>query len=593
MPVARLGASRSGAKLLLVVAVAALCLAVVASPAAANQLCGGPTRSTSAAGRVATASSARRSLGVVGWLGARAGTALAEKGFLTGIEWIGEVAGHQSAADQVLQELGGVRAHLGQATAQMNRVEGQLAGISDQIGNLAFENEMANLCAIVRQQRTLLAQYYDPMFKAVYRLAELRATHPRRVNVRDSEGLTLPERVQDLIGEFLHRAQLREEEGDFETLRHALVPSISDRTSILSRYGRVLMSKRFLDREDSNNIRRLFRELSEVRAIATWMSCEFFSSRRSRRDLLDDRLEALVGDNQAEEENLPPMIPPGVVIDQGSAPRGSLVGRPMWFPPSPNDLGWLPVPMEGYDPATQSQFLIQDNGVEQRLQHLNNPPSTQLEVPGLGKGWKVPTRLQLEALLSNHCEVDPRDPEKLRDAVPCTSALSPATGGTVAGYLFNLHRSSIGNWRELFCTPSGPLPRCPPAEGPGQGTVRHLFVWTSDLHYERPICGGTSSGPETENLPYFRQRWVTYTGYRTTATSLVWHAFPQLTARPRPAPRTREAAFRVCDTLLANLFADAPSQSIQNKGVLLATRNVEPSDLNPHNRIDYMAQWHR
>jgi len=111
MSVARSGAARPGATVtarslmpLFAAALATLCLAfaLALAPAQAEAaqgrgaVCVGPRVSAAPTPRMATAS-ALGFVGVAEWLGARAGTALAEKGFLTGLEAIMRAAGHRNA----------------------------------------------------------------------------------------------------------------------------------------------------------------------------------------------------------------------------------------------------------------------------------------------------------------------------------------------------------------------------------------------------------------------------------------------------------------------------------------------------------------
>ncbi|HWH20638.1 MAG TPA: hypothetical protein VN671_08895 [Solirubrobacterales bacterium] len=598
MSVARPGAARPGAPVaarnsrtvLFVAALAALCLvtALAATPARAqaqSQVCGGPR----VPARAAASASSMRHAGPLGWIGARAGTALAEKGFLTGIEWIGKLAGHQSAGHVVIAELGEIRNHLNEVSSQLDRVQGQLGDISASVHNLSFETAMAPLCVIARQQRALFRDFYEPLIRNAYRLAEvLDSNNPKRAKIPDAGGFTLFERVEGMLSDFMRRSELRDDAGDFETLRHALVPDPENQNrSILSRYGLVLMSKRFLTRNDSNLIRHLFLELAQVRTIATWMSEEYWSG-RGRDDLVRTRRRALVNDDTVENRQLPPMIPPGVLIDLGSGPRGSVLGRPMWYAPVDRDLGWLPGHMRAFDPATGTAFPIANREVEQVLGELNHPHRPRQGMDGLSNHWNAPTRIQLEALISNGCEVDPTDRSRFRDAVRCSNAVTAADGGTVAGYLNRLNEGN-DRWRQLFCTPRPGGAPCPQGSGPDAASFRHLFIWTTNIHAETVDCGSQESGRSTT---FIRESWRTYTGFRTTTSGHVWHAIPQLTARPRPAWRTnRQHSNNVCGAFIARLFGEVPRGNLLLKGVLLATRQVDLGDLNPHNRIDFMGQW--
>ena len=118
MSVARPGATRVGAavtvrSLALLLAAGLSCLAVAfpGAPARAEAagsggpVCVGPTlaRPPRDRGRPRLAVGF---VGVAGWLGARAATALAEKGFVTGFEAVLRAAGHQNAGEQTLAAAG-------------------------------------------------------------------------------------------------------------------------------------------------------------------------------------------------------------------------------------------------------------------------------------------------------------------------------------------------------------------------------------------------------------------------------------------------------------------------------------------------------
>lgn len=589
MPVARPGASSAGNrswKLLLVAAFAALCVtfAFAESPAPAQAAACGPIRvaippRAQAANRMPLSSEATTSVitarGAAEWLGARAGTALAEKTFLTGIEWVARMAGHRNASEQTLQQLGEIRGHLDQISGRIGRVENRLDHLVSTVHNRALDDALRPLCAIARSQRSLFVNYYDPLMKAGYKLARiLRSTSAWRANEDDGSGLTPQERVEVLLPAFMEHAATLELEDPADAVHTALIPN-GRGTSVLSAYGRVLLTQRSLSTADSKRLRSFYQQLADVRAVATWMSEEYWSNKRGFQHVVRARQKALVADNAKEKLNLPPMIPPGVVIDLGQGGSDRATGQPMWFPPAEQDLSWLPRTTVGQRFGS-SISLTQ---VDDRMAQLNGRRD-------LGGSWVVPTRTQLTALLSNGCRADRADPNRYRDNVPCTNAVGPNTGGNVAGYLQGLNQTNH-KWRQLFCH-QGP---CPQGAGPGgASSPRHAFVWTRNTHTENMFCGNNVSDRRPRE---WRRALPTYTGMRTNESRHAWNAFPQLLGRPPSAgrPGVREdVALNRCDSWVTKLIREAPARNIWTSGILLATRYANNHDLNQHNQIDYMAQ---
>ncbi len=587
MSVARSGATREGAavtvrSLALLLAAGLLCLAFAfaGSPARAEaapsrgSVCVGPGPALPAPPRMATGSRIGF-VGVAGWLGARAATALAEKGFLTGLEAIMRAAGHRNAGEQTLERLEEIKGHLDEVSAQLGRVEGRLDGIAAAVHNQSFDNVLRPLCAISRAQQTLFVDFYKPMMNAGYRLAELLdSENPGQADQPDLSGVSPRERVDRLVAAFLERSRIRDEQDDFQTLHAALMPSGLG-TPVLKAYGRVLMGKRTLTRADSRSLRVLYQELANLRAVATWMSEEYWSAKPAFEHLVNRRRQALIHYGPNEEVNLPPMIPPGVVIDLGSGGTERVTGQPMWFAPDAHDVEWMPA----FTVGPQYGSTIQNDELSLRLQRLNSPSFDP--GAGYGGGWNVPTRQQFEALISNGCVVSRTDPKKFQDNVKCANAVTPESGGTVAGYLYEMDADNE-TWRQLFCT-SG----CSASVGPDPARFRHAFIWTKDVHVEKMTCGWDA--PFFKTIIWSREL-RTYTGFRTTAKKPDWQAFPQLTGRPPKRGRTAPEALNICDAWVTKLIREAPARNIELAGVLLATRYAGPNDLNPNSKIDFMAQ---
>jgi hypothetical protein len=597
MSVARSGAPHDGAavtvrsmRLLVAAGLATLCLAFASAAAVPGRaeansgtVCGGakvvkppgPRTARRAAPRVATGS-ALGFVGIAEWLGARAGTAIAEKSFLTGFEAVLRAAGQRNAGEQTLKQLGEIKGHLDEVSSQLGRVDGRLDRIAAAVHGLGFDNVLRPICVISRAQESLFLDFYEPMIDAGYKLAALEeGGNSWQADQPEGEGMVTPrERAEQLAAAFLEESRLRDQQRDFQTLHAALMPAGLE-APVLKAYGRVLMGKRTLTRADSRSLRDLYQELADLRAVATWMSEEYWSAQPAFKHLVKQRREALIYDGPKEEVNLPKMIPPGVVIDLGSGGAERVTGHPMWFAPDAKDLEWMPP----FTVGAQWGGTIRNDELALRLERLNNhsfDPGA-----GYGIGWNVPTRRQFEALISEGCVVSRTDPDKFQDNVKCTNAVTPETGGTVAGYLYGLDADNA-TWRQLFCTKG-----CPASMGPDRAAFRHAFIWTRDIHVEKMTCGWEA--PFFKTIIWSREL-RTYTGFRTTAKGPEWLAFPELKGRPPERGRTAPEALNFCDAYVTKLLDEAPARNVELAGVLLATRYAGPSDLNPDNKLDYMAQ---
>lgn len=163
----------------------------------------------------------------------------------------------------------------------------------------------------------------------------------------------------------------------------------------------------------------------------------------------------------------------------------------------------------------------------------------------------------------------------------CANAVTPESGGTVAGYLYGMDPDNA-TWRQLFCTGE-----CSASVGPDPARFRHAFIWTKDVHVQKMTCGWDA--PFFKTIIWSREL-RTYTGFRTTAKKPDWQAFPQLTGRPPKRGRTAPESLNICDAWVTKLIREAPARDIELAGVLLATRYAGPDDLNPNSKIDFMGQ---
>lgn len=350
---------------------------------------------------------------------------------------------------------------------------------------------------------------------------------------------------------------------------------------MLAAYGQVLMTKRFLNRVDSESLQGLYGDLAQTEALASWMAAEYRSASPQNPEAFRNIMTAYLGNTKEEQENLPRLIPAGAVIDLGKVNSITSSGKPIWFPASTEDLGWLP---KNVLPSPYGTFATNEVGAA--IANLNNP---KLVGKVRGTDWRVPTAVQMTALLSEGCGADPANPKQYVKGPACKNAVAPKTGATVGGCLLNLNRED-SDWLALFCQTIAQI-SCAPGVGPGPaGAPPHAFVWTSEAVGQKMKCGWSiipSSG--------YSRAYTIYTGFDTGATGPAWSAYPPLPGKvPGCGFMAGHLAYATCDYYFFTQTKGIASKKIPpspwSKGVVLATRNTGAADLNPVNGIDYMAQ---
>ena len=574
------------AALVATIAVAALASggSVAPAQAAIGSSCGaGPSAST--ARTVPLAGGGEFDLAK--WLLDKAGAAGAEHGALMAFDFISRITGldkigPETSEMRIMKRLEGIEERLADVTARIDRLTGTVGQLISEVRQGQLDSELRVLCTIANEQQLLFRQRFVPLVRAGLELgAILSGPNPGRADVKGPGGFSPRERVRTLGTRFVNfydNNSLALQTG-IADLHAALVPN-APRLSVLAIYGKVLMSKRFLNTDDSEKLLALYTEFAEVRALATWMAAEFWASQPESPEVLTEVLDTYVATTARERANLPQRIPPGVVVDLGSTSAETTDGKPMWFPPTGQDLGWLPS-----NKLSQGFGTISVDEVDKELRSLNDPGKDDRQ--DLGKGWRAPTKTQFTALISDECFADPANPDKFKPGVACKNAVGKDTGTNVAGYLLRLNPDDR-TWQQLFCQ-SGPRLSCAPGAGPGDaGAPPHAFVWTDEAQSQRLECGYEILGAT------FARRYMTYTGFRTLATGPVQEIFPHL---PQHAPlyqaQNEEKSFYACDSFFiaqVNGNPKASSPTPRNpflEGALLATRFAGDED---RTTVDYMAQ---
>lgn len=571
------------------ITIALVALAVLAFGGAAAQAQAAGGSSCSGQARVSLSSPAAQtsrvsSWDVAKWFGDKAGGALAGRAVNMAFDAFARATGlekilPETDAAKAVRLLEGIKGQLDDISERIDELSASVGQLISEERQYHLDAALSTLCSITTKQQVLFEQQYVPLVRSGTALVEILAgPNPQAADAQPANGLSPRVKFEKLRADFIrvYESKQLDLEAGIKEIHAALVPG-SLQTSVLAAYGQVLMSKRFLTRDDSERLRSLYSDLADAAALSSWMAAEFRASSPESDEALLNVFKTYVSNRDDEQASLPLMIPPGVVIDLGQVNATSANGKPVWFPPKDEDVAWLPSNKGwGIDP-------IDDVG--KVIDGLNDPKAVGRI---RGSGWAVPTKAQLTALLSDGCIADPANPAKTTGGA-CKNAVGPKTGTTVAGYLQKLQPDDP-TWQQLFCQ-SGPARDCAPGVGPGPGgQPPHAFIWTSEAAGQKMKCGWTFIPPDQSS------RWyATYSGFRTLATGASQGLFPPL---PEKAPsyelQNETIALNRCNTYFSELTRGTPNRKVPPSpwvsGIVLATRNTGADDLNPNNGIDYMAQ---
>jgi hypothetical protein len=519
-------------------------------------------------------------IGIAKWFGDKAAGAVAGDFAGMGFSYLSRITGldkilPDSSEAKILKQLDEIKLQLSGISERLDKLTESVGQLISEERQYHLDSALTKLCSVAIKHQVLFEQQYVPLVKAATELGQILAgPNPELADVKGPSGFSPRERVKALREDFMRSYENNELvlEGGIAEIHNALVPG-SLQTSVLAAYGQVLMTKRFLTRADSELLAGLYSDLAEAGALASWMAAEYRAGKPQNPEALLNVMKTFLGNRTEEQKNLPPVIPPGIVIDLGQVNSPTTNGKPIWFPPSDKDLGWLP---------GNSQYGVGPvNEVGSEIKALNDPGGIR------GSGWAVPTKVQLTALLSEGCVAEPGNPTKFNGA--CKNAVVPKTGTNVAGYLQRLNPDER-TWQQLFCQ-GGPLLTCAPEAGPAVGGAPpHAFIWTREAVEQKLKCGYTIIPPGQSSRLY-----STYTGFRTLANGAAQAAFPPIPEKvPEYGLQNDSIAHKYCDAYLAGLARGIPTRSVPRSpwvsGILLATRDTGADDLNARNGLDYMAQ---
>jgi len=241
--------------------------------------------------------------------------------------------------DATSAQLGEIKAQLSIISTQLAQVQATLDSLIVDVRRSDFDVKLIALREKSNRLRTLLRGPFTRVVDAAADLEKLR------------EGVSTPEQIEQ--AQQAVNARRFEFLQDFDRCCQSLADDIhaylvpGPASSVLASFGRLkLGEKRYLTSADSADIRALYNMVAESEALASWMTMErmipadpatvlpgtfpgsISEFNRVRREFLSFRV--------AEARNLPPMIPPGVVVDAGPSPRNSTNNVSMWVPASRN-----------------------------------------------------------------------------------------------------------------------------------------------------------------------------------------------------------------------------------------------------------------
>jgi hypothetical protein len=469
-----------------------------------------------------------------------------------------------SHEEKSLAALNSINARLGELENQVAEVSASVNELTAQRQEEDLNKEIIELCGIADRQMNFFNLYRDAIEEGTNLGAILSGPDPKAADVPDDfKGRTPRQRAKtsfDLFVEHYGQGSNKSIE-NLGRLKRALIPSSGQPAgrTVLRSFGRVLMSRnRFINRNQSVVLRDLGADVSEIRALTSWMAAEYWNAEGS--DSQEKRiLNAFRDDTKSAEAARPKLIPPGVIIDVGAEQPTSTNERPMWFAPTSLDLGWLPT----FD-IGRHVFGIDE--VDHEINRLNTEKSPL-------NGWHAPRNQEFRALISTGCSANPHPHKHGEVLTGCRSAVPG--DANLGAYLAGINKHDE-TWQKLFCKNPSDRNACPAGSGPmdTHRKYRH-FVWTSDVHIQQLSCPWEGVRVTVPTR--------TYAG-TTTVGPLKHQIFPHFPGRINAD----------CISYLRGLIGDPKTGVGRNprfEGILLATRYTGPVDTTSRpDHLDYMAQ---
>jgi hypothetical protein len=323
------------------------------------------------------------------------------------------------------------------------------------------------------------------------------------------------------------------------------------------------MANRFLTSTDSNLLHGLYEEFAQAEALAAWMAGEYFT--------YDDTIQPpqvvftnYLKNEQDEKTVLPPRIPEGMVIDLEVKNAPNTKNRQAWVLATTQDRNFWPTGPN----LDQNDLVATTSEAAQAIGALNTRPCVGVTC---FKTWHLPSRVELEKLMSDGCAVDPTKNPPQFIPKTCVSNIKTGTGGAnVAGFLANLNPTDA-TWQGIFCDrTNAPSDGSAPASCP-YPAAQHAFIWGNTPAFQWMTCGHT-----VFNITIYKRRFWLGQAIPMQATNLdkAWTVYPKL---PEYADGydlgNANNSHPRCDATASDRLTRS-----QNKGVVLgvdSTRNVE------------------
>ncbi|HEX4733356.1 MAG TPA: hypothetical protein VH247_02995 [Thermoleophilaceae bacterium] len=516
----------------------------------------------------------------------KAGAFLKEKGIQMGYKFALQLTGldkiiPKSADDQILDGIRVIQAQLADIQARIDAVADLVNQAIQEQRDTAFNDTLAYLCGVYSKVWNFYKLDYKPLINADVALGEL-------LRRSADTSLTEDERAAATAGIKDAQADLDDAITEFQKgynpsvydsysldISQRLVPS---GISLLTRYGNLAMTKRFLTRADSVSLRGLYDEFAQVEGLATLMTAEYYSKEKKFNPLKpgDDRVSGILKDyldqSDLEHSRLPKVIPAGAVVDLGAVNQVSTDRKPMWYPATPVDQSWYPDNSVYGIPARNDAVNV--------LNALNKRAATDQVADN---NWGIPTAQELIALMSSQCLANQANPSQYVDPkLACKNAIKT----NALDYMLALNKPDP-TWQSLFCHNTATVKCAVGGAGIGATKPPHGWIWVTGTGTYEMKCGHTIIPLGTNARTY-----TFHLAFQTGATTAVPGAVVKIPYMPSEVPgygvQNADIGHKICDQYMNGLIWGQPPAP-GGQAVLMLTRFTGAADLNEAG-IDYMAK---
>jgi hypothetical protein len=338
--------------------------------------------------------------------------------------------------------------------------------------------------------------------------------------------------------------------------------------SVMVDYGKYLLTNRTLTHPDSESLRDIYNQFAQAEALAAWMSLEYHAATSAAGGLTPEKVLKTYKDDRAlEEQELSPMIPEGDVINLEQKNAAGTRNHTIWALATTKDESSWPINVESNNNVTTTA-----DGATNAVNAFNNENKQSCSGdPVCFTNWKIPSTVDLKALLSDDCKVDTtKTPPQL--PATCKPVVGTVVYPNVVKYLAGLNPTSLA-WNGVFCRGLSVTVSCAaPAD-------QHNFIWTTDRRSHETKCG-YHVGFLGAHYPVYTRIYSLRVGLPLNFTNIsgVWPIYPIM---PTEIP-----AYNAWDPTLAHTKCDQYTLTQiplpTNKGIVLVTDST--------GMVDFMAQ---